>query len=115
MNSGCFPKGNIPWNKGMKGLRVSKATEFRKGENVGSDHASWKGGIQRMAKDCTYVWDGCNKRKRRPRAVYEQHVGPIPKGFVIYHTDGNKDNDDPANLEAIPRAELVRRNKIKRK
>lgn len=112
-NKGRFPKGNTPWNKGKKGIHLSPASEFKPGKNVGEDHASWKGGIQQMGKDCTYVWDGCNKRKRRPRAVYEQHIGPIPKGFVIYHSDGNKDNDDPANLEAISRAELVRRNKRK--
>lgn len=36
---------------------------------------------------------------------------PIPKGWVIYHLDGNKDNDDVDNLEAISRAELMQRNR----
>jgi hypothetical protein len=29
--NGAFSKGHIPWNKGMKGIRVSPDTEFKKG------------------------------------------------------------------------------------
>jgi hypothetical protein len=73
-------------------------------------HPSWKGGEQKSGKDVIYLWAGSNQRARRPRKVYEDNYGPIPKGFIIYHKDGNNFNDDPKNLEAISRAELLRRN-----
>ncbi len=106
----AFKKGNPAWNKGKKGLHLSPSSEFKKGEKVGKTHPSWKGGVHKMKHDCVHLWDGANKRKRRPVAVYEEKYGKIPKGFVIYHKDGDKDNDSPENLEAISRAELLRRN-----
>ena len=108
---GQFVKGLIPWNKGKKDFRPSPETEFKSGpDHTGEKHPSWKGGEQKMTKDCTHVWDGTGKRKRRPRAVWEEHHGTLPKGMVIYHKDGNKDNDHIDNLEAITRAELLKRN-----
>lgn len=35
------------------------------------------------------------------RKIYEQHYGPIPKGYHIHHKDMNHANDDPLNLEAL--------------
>ena len=35
------------------------------------------------------------------RKIYEQHHGPIPKGFHVHHKDMNHVNDDPLNLEAL--------------
>lgn len=108
---GQFIKGVIPWNKGKKDFRPSPNTEFKAGEHhTGENHPSWKGGEQLNTKDCIHVWDGTNKRVRRPRKVYEEHHGPIPKGYVVIHLDGNKHNDDPANLKAISRAENLKRN-----
>ena len=110
MNTGCFKPGHKTWNKNMKGIHLSPDSEFKTGERVGPDHSCWKGGIQHLANDCTYVHTGCNLRVRRPRLIYEQQIGPIPKGFVVIHHDGDRNNDDPSNLEAISRAENMRRN-----
>ena len=108
---GQWIKGIIPWNKGKKDFRPSPETEFKKGENhTGEKHPSWKGGVQKPKNDCVHLWDGTGKKKRRPRVVYQEHYGEIPKGYVIYHKDGNKENDNPENLEAISRAELLKRN-----
>lgn len=40
------------------------------------------------------------------RKIYEQHYGPIPKDkggrtYEIHHIDGNKKNNDPANLQCV--------------
>lgn len=35
------------------------------------------------------------------RKIYEQHYGPIPKGYHVHHKDMNHGNDDPLNLEAL--------------
>lgn len=44
------------------------------------------------------------------RHVWEQHNGPIPKGFNIVHKDKNLLNDNIENLKCIDNAELVNHN-----
>lgn len=109
-SKGQFVKGIITWNKGMKGFRPSIETEFKTGVLVGETHPSWKGGVQVVKNDCTYLWDGANKRKRRPRVIWEEQNGPIPDGYVIIHIDGNRYNDNVENLKAISRKELLKHN-----
>jgi hypothetical protein len=104
---GQFTNGFTPWNKGLKGFRPSKATEFKKGELIGKEHPSWKGGVQVIKNDCAYLWKGANKRARRPRVIWESYYGPVPEGMVIIHVDGDRYNDDIDNLKAITRAELL--------
>ena len=110
MSSGNFKKGHVPWNKGKKGIHLSPETEFKKGERAGDKNNSWKGGVQTTKNDCTYLYAGVNKRVRRPVSVYQQAYGEIPKGWVVIHLDGNKDNDEIDNLIAIPRAILIKLN-----
>lgn len=110
-SNGQFRKGNIPWNKGMKGIHLSKESEFKVNENVGSDHPSWNGGVHYNKKDCIYLWDGSKRRIRRPRKIYEENFGPIPEGHVVIHIDGNRYNDEPSNLRAISRSENLKRNR----
>jgi hypothetical protein len=105
-----FKPGNVPWNKGMKGFEPSPETEFKPGQHVGAGHPSWKGGVQHIKNDVVHLWCGPNTRVRRSRKIYEEKFGPIPKGYIIFHKDGNMWNDDPDNLEAISRAELLKRN-----
>jgi HNH endonuclease len=108
---GRFLKGLSPWNKGKKDFRPSPETEFKAGpDHTGENHPSWNGGEQVMSKDCVYVWTGNKQRARRPREIYKQHYGEIPKGYVVIHLDGNPHNDDPTNLKAISRAENLARN-----
>lgn len=109
---GCFKPGNKPWNAGLRGFRPSVETEFRAGEHVGKDHPSWKGGVQRIRNDCTHVWTGCNKRARRPVRVWcrEHQRRRVPRGHVIYHIDGDRNNDSPDNLVCISRADLLKMN-----
>ena len=38
-------KGQIPWNKGLKGIHLSSKSEFKKGEPVGEKNPNWKGGV----------------------------------------------------------------------
>jgi hypothetical protein len=109
-NDTAFKKGNISWNKGLKGIHLSPDTEFKKGQFTGENHPSWKGGVQKNKTDCVYLYDGTNKRVRRPKKIYEDKYGAIPKGWILYHLDQNKDNDDIDNLIAMPRAILVKIN-----
>ena len=43
MNKGTFKKGNNPWNKGLKGIHLSPASEFKEGQFDKEKHPSWKG------------------------------------------------------------------------
>lgn len=36
------------------------------------------------------------------RKTYGKFFGPIPKGWVVYHIDGEHRNNNPDNLIAIP-------------
>lgn len=109
-NSGNFPKGNLPWNKNKKGIHLSPDSEFKKDQFVGENHPSWKGGIQQPKNDCVHLYTGNGQRVRKPRKIYEDNFGSIPEGYVVIHLDGNKLNDEPNNLLAISRAQLVRFN-----
>jgi hypothetical protein len=109
-NDTRFKKGHATWNKGLKGIHLSPDTEFKKGQFTGENHPSWKGGEQIIKNDCVYLYDGANKRIRRPKKIYEDKHGEIPKGWILYHLDQNKHNDDINNLIAMPRAILVKIN-----
>ena len=113
VNLGKFIKGMMPWNKGKAGIHLSPETEFKKGQFVGENHPSWKGGIQKFKTDCAYVHTGANERVRRPKLIWEEHFGKLPKGYLIFHKDGDNKNDSIDNLEAITRAELLKRNRAK--
>lgn len=113
-NAGSFKTGCVPWNKG-KYVRLSRVTEFKKGELTMEKHLQWKGGIQHNENDCTYVNIAPYKRVRRPVLVWESFHGKIKPGLIVYHIDENKDNDNIDNLELIDRAELLRRNIAKRR
>lgn len=109
-----FKKGQKVWNKNLKGLHLHPATEFKKGQTAGEKAFNWKGGVQVISNDCVHVRTGINQRVRRPKMIYEKFNGKIKAGYVIFHKDGNKHNDDPANLMAISRAELLMANLKKR-
>lgn len=110
MNKGSFKKGHTPWNAGLKGFRPSPDTEFKAGENTGEKHPSWRGGEQKFTNDCVYLHTGTNERVRRPKKVYEDAHGKVPSGWILYHLDGDRYNDNLDNLIAIPRAVLVKIN-----
>jgi hypothetical protein len=120
-NNGQFEKGHVPFNKGKtleeyvstESLEKIKQTQFKKGVYTLENHKSWKGGVQFNKNDCVYVSTGTNERVRRPKAVYEKHFGEVPKGFVIIHKNKNKDDDEPENLLAISRGDLMKLNSNK--
>jgi hypothetical protein len=105
---GGFAKGSEPWNKGVKGLHLSPASEFQKGQ-----------------RPATWVPIGTvtiRQRKNRvegPRAwvkvaepnvwilravlIWEATHGPVPVGMVVHHRNRDTLDDSIGNLEAQTR------------
>lgn len=115
--TGCFPKGNVPFNKGQKGICApgSEKGWFRKGQLSGRAAAVIKPiGTERISKD-GYLERKINNDmpfQRRWRAVHlinwEAANGPIPEGMCLKSVDGNRLNVDPSNWVLISRALLPR-------
>lgn len=105
INNGCYKKGNIPVNKGTKGMFNvgGNSGSFKKGNippnrrEVGSERLSKNGYIEIKIQD-----GHLNKNwMMKHRYIYEQHYGPIPKGYKVIFLDGNIRNFDINNLKAI--------------
>lgn len=115
-NKGCFQKGSIPWNKGMKGYDAggrARKTRFKPGSvppnrrPVGSTRLTKEGYIE------IKIEEGNRKWRLLHREVWKRHFGEYPaKDMVIVFKDGNRLNTDISNLELISRRELMDRNTV---
>jgi hypothetical protein len=116
--TGCFAKGDEPFNKGKPHPTRGRAaeTQFKKGQEP---HNTKYLGHERISKDGyveisiaeTNPYTGYTRRYvLKHRHTWEQANGPIPAGHALKCLDGNKTNTDPANWEAVPRALLPRLN-----
>jgi hypothetical protein len=106
-NKGHFTSESLVGNQYAKGNPPNK-TSFTPAHSM-EKHACWKGGLQKM-RDGYYIMVAPKKRVPHARWVYEQVYGEIPPRYVIYHVDGDRYNDDPSNLLAISRTELIKLN-----
>ncbi|MFA5385086.1 MAG: HNH endonuclease signature motif containing protein [Eubacteriales bacterium] len=113
--TGFFPPGQVPFNKGRKGVGGWPPTQFKKGNRP----ANWVPlGTERISRDGyteVKIADGrLNKNwKGKHILIWEEHNGPIPCGHVVIFGDGNKRNFDPENLLLVSRAQLIRLNQMK--
>lgn len=108
-----FKKGQIPWNKGLKGIRLSRKSEFKRGHRP----QNWK-----PVGTITIRTEGKknpNKTFRKVRWIkitepniwvpYSRYVvmkkrkREIPKGMIVLHQDYDSLNDDAQNLLLITR------------
>lgn len=112
--TGRFEKGNIPFNKGKKGICPKKCerTWFKKGETpinhrpVGSERVDVDGYILVKVEEPS-VW------RLKHRVVWEKVNGPIPKNHVVIFLDGDKSNVNIDNLALVSRSELLIANQRK--
>lgn len=112
-----FEKGMKPWNKNVKGLRMSPATEFKKG-HLPANHkpvgtieirGHKKRGYQSRWIKVSGLRQGSHRWIEYSKYIWMQNNGPIPEGMIIAHADGDTLNDSPDNLILITRAEHLRR------
>lgn len=108
--TGRFEKGDIPFNKGLKGQGFSPQTQFKKGNVPAGTHQV---GTERKRSD-GYVW----VKIAEPRTWREKHVllyesvhGKVKKGHAVIFLDQNPDNINIDNLKMVERRLLLRLNK----
>ncbi|MGA1979494.1 MAG: HNH endonuclease [Sedimentisphaerales bacterium] len=93
-----------------KGIHLSPATEFKKGHLPANHKELGTITIHKSERDRPYRMIAVagptpNRHKWIPYAqyVWEKIHGPLPKGCLVVHTDGDSMNDNPENLEATDR------------
>ncbi len=90
---GCSKSGAI------RALRINgyqiRAAERRE-PPVGPKHPSWSGGRWLDGDGYFHVWT--------PNGYRQEHriVAQAKPGEVVHHIDGNRQNNDPANLRVLP-------------
>lgn len=127
--SSCrFPKGNVPWSKGTKGVvgvqPACRRTQFKKGQMHGAAQHNYvpigtervtDGQLQRKVTDDPNVYPA-RRWVAVARLVWEQANGPIPAGHAVTFKPGRQTTESALitidALELITRADLMRRNTI---
>lgn len=111
--TGRFEKGNVPVNKGKKGIcaKGCEKTWFKDGH---MPHNTKPVGYERITRD-GYIEvkikmrpsnPNCNDNfKAKHHIVWEEVNGSIPNGYKLTFLDGNKQNCDINNLALITNAE----------
>lgn len=119
--TGRIEKGAVPPNKGKPMSAATRAkvvsTMFKKGQRP---HTYRGPGHESIDKKDGYVWiivaernpyTGADTRKvMKHRWLWEQRHGQLPKGMALKCLDGNRQNTDPTNWEAVSRGMLPRLN-----
>ena len=106
---GGFKPGNIPLNKGRKGVDGWAPTQFKKGNKtwnclpVGTERLNGDGNIEIKVAD-PGEW------KTKHVSVWESVNGPVPNGHVVIFGDRNNRNFEPSNLILVSRKQLAKLN-----
>lgn len=110
-----FQKGQVPPNKGVKGVvyQGCVATQFKPGQRsanykpVGSTRICSKDGYVLIK-----IAEGMFQWRHLHRVVWERLNGPIPKGFLVSFIDRNPLNWKITNLTLITKKQNALRNSV---
>ncbi|HUS74316.1 MAG TPA: HNH endonuclease [Sedimentisphaerales bacterium] len=109
----CFKKGHKTWNKNVKGMHYSPATEFKKGhlpanhQEVGAVLVKSKNGKQYRRIKISGKDQGKHRWISYAQYLWEKENGPIPKGKLVAHINGDSMDDGPENLVMVDRGGLI--------
>jgi hypothetical protein len=104
--------GNVPFNKGIKGMGGWEPTQFKKGNRpvnyrpIGSERVNVDDYVEVKIADP-------NKWRGKHIVVWEQHNGPLSKGYAVIFGDGDRRNFELNNLIRVSRQQLLILNKNK--
>lgn len=112
--TGCFEKGHVSFNKGMKGwsAKGTEATRFNKGHKPSNHRPVGSTRITRDGYTEMKMAEGMRQWKLLQRFVWERMNGKIPKGMVLIFIDGNKQNIKITNLSLYTRVQNMQRNTL---
>ena len=105
--TGCFEKGLIPWNKGVKGSMKPNKSSFQKGhipnnhKPIGSERIDNKDGYTKVKIAEPNIWE------LKHKVIYEKYHGKVEEGSVVIFLDGNKKNFNIDNLRCVTRSQLL--------
>lgn len=120
-----FPKGNVPFNKGLKqtdwmspeDLEKVKKHWYKKGNIPHNVHPDGDGALS-MRRDPSgryyqYIRTSLSVWELHHRVIWEKAHGPIPEGHVVAFKDDDTSNVTLENLELISMVENMYRNSYK--
>lgn len=116
-NSGCYRKGDVPWNKGREMCdevrEKVKKTWFKKGQIPKNHKPVGSTRIDRDGYKLIKIAEP-NKWALYHRRLYEEkHGEKLKKNEAVIFADGDKTNFDIDNLVKVSRANLLYINKNK--
>jgi hypothetical protein len=123
--TGCFEKGQLPWNTGTKGVCHGSSTSFKKGnipvnvkplgyERFDNRRKPGKTNYMHVKVAEKNPYTGAQTRiKLKHIVIWEEHHGPVPKGMAVIFKDSDTTHCEIENLELVSRAELARINQMK--
>jgi hypothetical protein len=111
--TGQIEKGNVPWNKGTKGVMKPNSGNFKKGDVPANTLPMYterinRDGFVEIKVPVPNPYTGAKTRFMHKQVwVWEQANGPVPEDHVIRFLDGDKTNCSPDNLGLFTRAESL--------
>jgi hypothetical protein len=113
-NSTSFAPGQEPWNKGTRGWSRANKTSFQRGHRRKGTLAVGDTTFRRDKNGILRRWikvanGPVAQFNWQPYAtwLWEQANGPIPKGWIVHHADGNALHDSLSNFELVTRARHI--------
>ena len=109
MSDTKFKKGQVAWNKGLKGVNGTSESRWKKG-NI--PHTARPIGYERINRDghIEIKVEGQRQMVYKHRWTWEQHHGEIPTGMVVSFRNGIRTDCRIENLILLTRSELARLN-----
>lgn len=95
-----FQKGHVSWNKGKRLVSIGHTNIKKRTTQSGTYYLRFV-----IVED----ENGELVYQRNDKIVWEKANGPMPEGHAIFHTDGDRLNDNLENLECVPLGEALRR------
>ena len=77
------------------------------GPPIGNTNGRKRGGPYRQSGGYVLTFDRAGHNSTIHRACWEAYRGPIPKGHVIHHIDGNRTNNAIENLVCMTNGEHI--------
>jgi hypothetical protein len=97
-----------PVKVAMQRLGLSRPAKPRPGVLDGDKNPAWTGGRRQRSDGYIEVWTPTGVRLEH-QVVMEQTLGrPLVPGEVVHHIDGDKANNEPANLHLTTQSEHIR-------